>query len=183
MGVLRGYRAAACTVCECEGACVLVFTVQGATAQPCRDQNPALVSSSPQSSKCVRPASLSQTVTPWRLKGEGLVLSWSVMRRPRSVSDPQCLTEMSGSDSWHTLLLPLSWILRGKQTLQDSTDFIVASRRLPVTEWNNEEAERKECCGLSNHISVTPLIWSHFSSLQPSRQATLEKQQGTKVDI
>lgn len=37
---LNQSSAAACKACECESTCVLVFTVQGATAQPCRDQRP-----------------------------------------------------------------------------------------------------------------------------------------------
>lgn len=194
--------AVACTVCECESTCACVYSTRY-NSPTLQGPEYSLVSSSHQSSNCVQLASLSSGLKlhfPFLSHSHPLAFegrrTGSELERDETVTFSArdgvwpTLTKMSGFDSSQTLVLPLSWILRGKQTLQDSTDFTAASQRLPVTEWNNEEAERKQCCwqppstsGLSNHISVTPFICSHFSALQPSRRATLKKQQATKVLI
>lgn len=44
----------------------------------------------------------------------------------------------------------------GRKTLRGSTLFIVASRRLPVTEWNNEEVEWKQCTGSRGQPAAFP---------------------------
>ncbi len=85
------------------------------------------------------------------------------------------------------LLLP--WTPKEKP-LQE-TLFIVANRRLPVTEWNNEEAETKQHSAVAvvvNQWRFQPHFWHTLNlvslfALDPSRLATLDKEQETKTVI